>query len=108
MKKPRKLTAMAQSVLKTLCSNYRENMQITALFRAPRDSAKNKLQKDTEKALQQLRKLGYISSYRFVEDDSDEMDSDAYKNSFVVSVNMNLSVEEMAEISVNSQTVFMG
>ncbi len=104
MNKFSKLSEKAQSVLKTLCSNYRGTMRIQASFRCSVHYGLEKFMKDTQKPLDELKKARMISSYRIADEDTD---ADAELCYFNVCADMNLSVEEMAEISVNSQTVFM-
>jgi predicted DNA-binding ArsR family transcriptional regulator len=80
-------------------------MRIQASFRCSMHYGLDKFIDDTKKPLNELKKARMISSYRIADEDTDQDTELCYFN---VYADINLSVEEMAEISVNSQTVFMG
>jgi len=99
------LSEKAQSVLKTLCSNYRGSLRVKAAFRCSVHFGLDKFVKQTKVQLEALKKANIILSYQITDEDTDESVDMCYFNVFA---DMNLSLEEMAEISANSQTVFMG
>ncbi|MCL2061411.1 MAG: hypothetical protein FWH03_02155 [Firmicutes bacterium] len=93
----------AQSVLKTLCSNYRGSMRVKAQFRCSVHYGLKSFIAETGAYLSELKAAGLIASYRISEDEKDDEGDLCY---FSVTADLNLSVEEMAEISANSQTIF--
>lgn len=103
MDKISKLSEKAKSILKTLCSNYRGNMRVKAAFRCSVHYGLDKFVADTKKQLDALKKAELILSYRFADEETDPDTELCYFN---VHADLNLSVEDMAEISANSQTVF--
>ena len=105
MNKFSKLSEKAQSVLKTLCSNYRGNMRVKANFRCSSHYGIEKFLEETENSVIELKKANMIQGYQVSEHELDENTDLCY---FDITADMNLSLEEMAEISINSQTVFMG
>lgn len=98
-----KLSYSAQSVLKTLCSNYREKTDVKASFRCSIYYGLSKFIKDIKKSLIELEKFGFVSSYRIGDEETDEETDMCYFNTYAT---LSISVEDMAEISVNSQTIF--
>jgi hypothetical protein len=98
-----KLSERARSVLTTLCSNYRERMLVRANFRCSVYYGADKFQKEIERSLKAIKRAGFITSYRFADAETDPDTDLCY---FDVYADMNMSVEEMAEVCVNSQTVF--
>ena len=105
MSKFSKLSEKSQSVLKTLCSNYRGSMRVKANFRCSSYYGLEKFLDETTESLDALKKAKLISSYSVSGEETDENTDMCY---FDINADMNISIEEMAEISVNSQTVFMG
>ena len=105
MNKFSKLSEKAQSVLKTLCSNYRGAMRIKAAFRCSTHYGTDKFLSEVTGQLDELRNNRMINSYQIADEDLDENADMFYFNVFA---DMNLSLEEMANISANSQTVFVG
>jgi len=99
------LSEKAQSVLKTLCSNYRGAPRVKAAFRCSVHFGLAKFLKKTTSQLDELKNANIILSYQITDEETDENADMCYFNVFA---DMNLSLEEMAEISANSQTVFMG
>jgi|GEM_PF-866806 len=104
-KKVSNLNEKEQSVLKTLCSNYRGSLRVKASFRCSVHFGLDKFISKTKQSLDALKKANIILSYCIADEDTDENTDMCYFN---VHADMNLSLEEMAEISANSQTVFMG
>ena len=99
------LSDKAQSVLKTLCSNYRGAMRVKASFRCSVHYGLEKFISDTQVPLDELKAAGIILSYQIADEETDDNTDLCYFNVFA---DMNLQIEEMAEICANSQTVFMG
>jgi len=99
------LSEKAQSVLKTLCSNYRGAMRIKAAFRCSTHHGTEKFLSEVTNQLDELKKAHVIASYQIVDEDLDQNVDMFYFNVFA---DLNLSLEEMASISANSQTVFFG
>ena len=99
------LSEKAQSVLKTLCSNYRGSLRVKASFRCSIHFGLQKFIDQTTAQLNELKKANIILSYQISDEETDENTDICYFNVFA---DMNISLEEMAEISANSQTVFMG
>jgi len=104
-KAPIKISDKALSVLKTLCSNYRGSMRVKANFRCSTHYGTNKFMQEVSSQLDELKKANAIAGYTIADEETDE-NSDIFY--FDVHADMNLSIEEMAEVSINSQTVFMG
>jgi len=105
MSKFSKLSEAAQSVLKTLCSNYRGALRVKASFRCSVHFGLAKFIKQVTSSLNELKKAKIILNHRIMDEETDESTDLCYFN---VLADMNVSLEEMAEISANSQTVFMG
>jgi len=97
------LSEKAQSVLKTLCSNYRGSLRVKASFRCSVHFGLAKFIDQTKVSLDELKKANIILSYQITDEDTDDTTDMCYFN---VLADMNLGLEEMAEISANSQTVF--
>jgi len=99
------LSYEAQNVLKTLCSNYRGVMRVKAEFRCSMHHGIKKFREEISKSMREIRRSKLITSWRITDEETDEDLEMCYFN---VHCNLNISVEEMAELSVNSQTVFFG
>jgi len=99
------LSEKAQSVLKTLCSNYRGSLRVKASFRCSVHFGLKKFIAQTRAPLDELKKSHIILNYQITDEETDDNTDLCYFN---VLTDMNISLEEMAEISANSQTVFMG
>jgi len=99
------LSEKAQSVLKTLCSNYRGAMRIKAAFRCSTHHGTEKFLSEVTNQLDELKNAHVIASYQIADEDLDQNVDMFYFNVFA---DLNLSLEEMASISANSQTVFFG
>lgn len=102
-KKLNNLNLDTLNILKTLCSNFRGNKNVTAEFRCSVYYGLKKFLREVEKSLTILEKENFILSFYIGEQEFDE-DNDIYYIN--ISANLNLSVEEMSEIAVNSQTVY--
>lgn len=100
-----KLDEKAQSVLRTLCSNYRGDMRVKAQFQCYTYYGIDKFTKEITKSLNALKKLKCVNSFSVGAEDIDEETEIAY---FDIYADMAVEVEEMAEIAINSQTVFIG
>ena len=104
-KAPIKISDKALSVLKTLCSNYRGSMRVKANFRCSTHYGTSKFLSEVTSQLDELKKVKAIAGYTIADEETDENTDLFYFNVFA---DMNLSLEEMAEVSINSQTVFVG
>ncbi|MCL2234125.1 MAG: hypothetical protein FWC11_02785 [Firmicutes bacterium] len=93
----------AESVLRTLCSNYRGTSDVVAQFRCSTYYGSKKFKKEINDDLKELKKAGAISSFHISSEDIDEDNDLVY---YEVKASMNISVEEMAEVGANSQTVY--
>ena len=99
----KQVSEKAESVLRTLCSNYRGASDVFAQFRCSTFYGSKKFKKEISDSLKELKKAGAITSFHVSGEDLDEDNDLVY---YVVKASMNLSVEEMAEVSQNSQTVY--
>ena len=99
-----KLSEKTQSILRTLCSNYRGDMRVKATFRCSVHYGVQKFMDEVSRSLRQLKRAKLIQSFYLSAEEIDEETDQAY---FDVSADLNISVEEMAEVSINSQTVFI-
>jgi hypothetical protein len=99
------LTYESQTVLRTLCSNYRGAMRVKAEFRCSVYHGLDKFKAETSKCMREIRRAKLVTSWRITDEYIDEEIDLCY---FTVTANLNLQVEDMAELSVNSQTVFFG
>jgi len=99
------LSSEAQNVLLTLCSNYRGAMRVKAEFRCSVFHGLDKFKKETSKHMREIRKAKLVTSWRITDEYIDDEIDLCY---FTVNANLNLQIEDMAELSVNSQTVFFG
>ena len=104
MKKFDNLSEKAQSILLTLCSNFRSSFGVRAQFRCSVHYGLETFVKEVEEALRELKENKCIKSFRISDQETDEDTDMCYFN---VNCDLNLSVEEMAEISSHSQTVFV-
>jgi len=95
----------AQSVIKTLCSNYRGVMRVKAEFRCSTHHGMQKFREQIAKSMREIRKAKLIVTWRITDE---EIDEDLEMCYFTVNCSLNISVDDMAELSVNSQTVFFG
>jgi len=98
------LSDKAQAVLRTLCSNYRGSLRVKASFRCSVHYGLTKFIDDTKKELDELKAAKVILNYRIADEETDEDNDMCYFN---VHSEMNLPIEQMAEIAQHSQTVFM-
>lgn len=99
------LSEESQSVLKTLCSNYRGVMRVKAEFRCSMHYGLDKFKKEVSANMREIRRAKLVTTWRINEEETDEDLEMCY---FMVHCNLNLDVDDMAELSVNSQTVFFG
>ncbi|MCL2862251.1 MAG: hypothetical protein FWE22_07575 [Firmicutes bacterium] len=99
----KQISEKAESVLRTLCSNYRGSTDVAAQFRCSIYYGSKKFKKEINDNLKELKKAGAITSFHISGEDIDEENDLVY---YDVKASMNLSVEEMAEVSQNSQTVY--
>ena len=98
-----KLSEKTESVLRTLCSNYRGSSDVTAQFRCSTYYGAKKFSDEITLSLKELKKEKAITSFHLSDEDIDEENDLVY---FDAKVSLNLSVEEMAEIAANSQTIY--
>ncbi len=103
MKRIDKLNEKAKSVLKTLCSNYRGSMQVRASFTCSYHYGLTKFIAETQKQLDKLIAADILLNARISDEDTDPDTELCY---FTVNAELNLSIEDMAEIAANSQTIF--
>ncbi|MDR3021179.1 MAG: hypothetical protein LBU60_00665 [Clostridiales bacterium] len=99
------LSYEAQTVLRTLCSNYRGAMRVKAEFRCSIHHGLDKFKQETAKSMREIRRAKLVTSWRITDEYIDEEIDLCY---FTVNANLNIQIEDMAELSVNSQTVFFG
>ena len=104
MKTNVKLSEKTQSILRTLCSNYRGDMRVTATFRCSVHYGLQKFTDDISRSLRQLKRAKLIQNFYIAAEEIDEETDQAY---FDVTADLNMCVEDMAEVSVNSQTIFI-
>lgn len=97
-----KLSEKAKTFLQVICSNYRDNFNITARFSCRAQYGADKFRDEIEKYMSELKKYKFILDYYITEGfgENDKID-------FSVEVNVNMSVEIMAEIAINSQSVYI-
>jgi len=98
------LSERTKGVLRTLCSNYRGNMRVKATFRCSTHYGAPKFTEEITRALKQLKRAKFIQNFYISGEETDE-ETDQYY--FDVNADLSMAVEDMAELSVNSQTVFI-
>jgi len=99
------LSDEAQGVLRTLCSNYRGVMRVKAEFRCSTHHGLKRFRDEISKSMREIRRAKLVTTWRITDE---EIDEDLERCYFLVHCSLNISVEDMAELSVNSQTVFFG
>jgi len=97
------ISEKAEGVLRTLCSNYRGSTDVLAQFRCSVFYGSKKFKKEINNDLKELKRAGAVTSFHISNEDIDEENDLVY---YKVKASMNLSVEEMADVSQNSQTVY--